>query len=88
MLETLMYAALGLAYSAARDAEKKEEERAIKEEQKLQEELKEIDRKTNLDIVYFYYSWYNSIPYNRVKKMHEEGTLKIEDLEKCLKDHQ
>ncbi len=88
MLETLMYVALGLAYSAARDAEKKEEECAIKEEQKLQEELKEIDRKTNLDIMYFYYSWYNNIPYNRVKQMHEVGTLKIEDLEKCLKDHQ
>lgn len=88
MLETLMYVALGLACSAARGAEKKEEELTIKEEQKLQEELKEIDRKTNLDILYFYYSWYNNIPYNRVKQMHEEGTLKIEDLEKCLKDHQ
>ena len=88
MLETLMYVALGLAYSAVRDAEKKEEERAIKEEQKLQEELKEIDRKTNLDIMYFYYSWYNNIPYNRVKQMHEDGALKNEELEKCLKEHQ
>ena len=88
MLETLMYVALGLAYSAAREAEKEEEEHAIKEEQKLQEELKEIDRKTNLDIMYFYYSWYNNIPYNRVKQIHEEGTLKIEELEKCLKEHQ
>ena len=35
MLETLMYVALGLAYCAARGSEKKEEERAIKEEQKL-----------------------------------------------------
>ena len=88
MLETLMYMALGLAYAAAKDAEKKEEERAIKEKQKLQEELKEIDHKTNLDIMYFYYSWYNNIPYNKVKQMHEDGTLKIEDLDKCLKEHQ
>ena len=87
MLETLMYVALGLAYCAARDSEKKEEERAIKEEQKLQEELEEIDRKTDLDIMYFYYSWYNNIPYNKVKQMHEEGTLKIEELEKCRKEH-
>ena len=87
MLETLMYVALGLAYYAARDSEKKEEERAIKEEQKLQEELEEIDCKTDLDIMYFYYSWYNNIPYNKVKQMHEEGTLKIEELEKCRKEH-
>ena len=82
-----MYLGLGLAYCAARDSEKKEEERAIKEEQKLQEELEEIDHKTDLDIVYFYYSWYNNIPYNKVKQMHEEGTLDINELRQCFKEH-
>ena len=79
MLETLMYVALGLAYIAACDSEKKEEKR--------QKEIEEMERKTDLDIMYFYYSWYNNIPYNKVKQMHEEGTLKIEELEKCRKEH-
>ena len=43
MIETLMYLALGAAYIAAVDAEKKEEEQAKKEAEDLQKELDEID---------------------------------------------
>ena len=88
MLETLMYVALGLAYVAACDEEKKERERVVENERVLQKELEEIERETNLDIMYFYYSWYNNISYNKVRQMHEMGTIKIEELERCLEEHQ
>ncbi len=87
MLETLMYAALGLAYIAARDAEKKEEQQAKKEAEDLQNELDEIDRKTNLDIMFFYYSWYNNISYNDVVKNYKIGAITLAQLEKCYKEH-
>ena len=83
-----MYLALGLAYVAARDAEKKEELRAKKEKEALQKELDEIDRKTEMDIMFFYYSWYNNIPYKKVVELYEKGGITIEQLQKCLKDHQ
>lgn len=87
MLETLMYAALGLAYIAACDAEKKEEQQAKKEAEDLQKELDEIDRKTNLDIMFFYYSWYNNISYNDVVKNYKNGTITLAQLEKCYREH-
>ena len=88
MLETLMYLALGVAYIAAVDAKKKEEQQAKKEAEDLQKELDEIDRKTNLDIMFFYYSWYNNIPYEKVVELYKNGQITLEQLKKCLNDHQ
>ena len=88
MLETLIYLALGVAYIAAVDAEKKEEQQAKKEAEDLQKELDEIDRKTNLDIMFFYYSWYNNIPYEKVVELYKNGQITLEQLKKCLNDHQ
>ena len=81
MLETLMYIALGAAYIAAVDAEKKEEERSRKE-------AEEIEKKTEMNIMFFYYSWYNNIPYEKVVELYEKGQVTLEQLKKCLKDHQ
>ena len=81
MLETLMYIALGAAYIAAVDAEKKEEERSRKE-------AKEIEKKTEMDIMFFYYSWYNNIPYEKVVELYKKGQITLEQLKKCLNDHQ
>ena len=46
MLETLIYLALGVAYVAACDSEKKEAERSRKKKEELRKELDEIDRKS------------------------------------------
>ena len=81
MLETLMYLALGAAYIAAVDAEKKEEERNRKE-------AEEIEKKTEMDIMFFYYSWYNNIPYEKVVELYKNGQITLEQLKKCLNDHQ
>ena len=81
MLETLMYLALGAAYIAAVDAEKKEEERSRKE-------AEEIEKKTEMDIMFFYYSWYNNIPYEKVVELYKKGQITLEQLKKCLNDHQ
>ena len=81
MLETLMYIALGAAYIAAIDAEKKEEEQSRKE-------AEEIEKKTKMDIMFFYYSWYNNIPYEKVVELYKKGQITLEQLKKCLKDHQ
>ena len=81
MLETLMYLALGAAYIAAVDAEKKEEERSRKE-------AEEIEKKTEMDIMFFYYSWYHNIPYEKVVKLYKKGQITLEQLKKCLNDHQ
>lgn len=81
MLETLMYIALGAAYIAAVDAEKKEEERSRKE-------AEEIEKKTEMDIMFFYYSWYNNIPYEKVVELYKNGQITLEQLKKCLNDHQ
>lgn len=81
MLETLMYIALGAAYIAAVDAEKKEEERNRKE-------AEEIEKKTEMDIMFFYYSWYNNIPYEKVVELYKKGQITLEQLKKCLNDHQ
>lgn len=81
MLETLMYIALGAAYIAAVDAEKKEEEQSRKE-------AEEIEKKTEMDIMFFYYSWYNNIPYEKVVELYKKGQITIEQLKKCLNDHQ
>lgn len=81
MLETLMYIALGAAYIAAVDAEKKEEERSRKE-------AEEIEKKTEMDIMFFYYSWYNNIPYEKVVELYKKGQITLEQLKKCLNDHQ
>lgn len=81
MLETLMYIALGAAYIAAVDAEKKEEEQSRKE-------AEEIEKKTEMDIMFFYYSWYNNIPYEKVVKLYKKGQITLEQLRKCLNDHQ
>ena len=88
MFETLMYLVLGAAYIAAVDVEKKEEQQAKKEAEDLQKELDEIDRKTNLDIMFFYYSWYNNIPYEKVVELYKNGQITLEQLKKCLNDHQ
>ena len=88
MLETLMYLALGVAYVAARDSEKKEAELQRKKQEELKRELDEIDRKTEMDILFFYYSWYNNIPYKKVVELYEKGKITIEQLQKCLKVHQ
>ena len=88
MLEALMMTVLGIAYVAACNEEEKEKKRAIENERVLQKELEEIERETNLDIMYFYYSWYNNIPYNKVRQMYKAGTIKMEELEKCLEEHQ
>lgn len=81
MLETLMYIVLGAAYIAAVDAEKKEEERSRKE-------AEEIEKKTEMDIMFFYYSWYNNIPYEKVVELYKKGQITLEQLKKCLNDHQ
>lgn len=81
MLETLMYIALGVAYIAAVDAEKKEEEQNRKE-------AEEIEKKTEMDIMFFYYSWYNNIPYEKVVELYKKGQITLEQLKKCLNDHQ
>ena len=81
MLETLMYLALGAAYIAAVDAEKKEEEQSRKE-------AEEIEKKTEMDIMFFYYSWYNNIPYEKVVQLYKKGQITLEQLKKCLNDHQ
>ena len=81
MFETLMYIVLGAAYIAAVDAEKKEEEQSRKE-------AEEIEKKTEMDIMFFYYSWYNNIPYEKVVELYEKGQVTLEQLKKCLKDHQ
>lgn len=81
MLETLMYIALGAAYIAAIDAEKKEEEQSRKE-------AEEIEKKTKMDIMFFYYSWYNNIPYEKVVELYKKGQITLEQLKKCLNDHQ
>ena len=81
MFETLMYLALGAAYIAAVDAEKKEEERNRKE-------AEEIEKKTEMDIMFFYYSWYNNIPYEKVVELYKKGQITLEQLKKCLNDHQ
>lgn len=81
MLETLMYIALGAAYIAAVDAEKKEEEQSRKE-------AEEIEKKTEMDIMFFYYSWYNNIPYEKVVELYKKGQITLEQLKKCLNDHQ
>ena len=81
MLETLMYLALGAAYIAAVDAEKKEEERSRKE-------AEEMEKKTEMDIMFFYYSWYNNIPYEKVVELYKKGQITLEQLKKCLNDHQ
>ena len=83
-----MYLALGVAYVAACDSEKKEAELAQKKKEELRKELDEIDRKSEMDIMFFYYSWYNNIPYKTVMELYEKGEIKIEQLQKCLKDHQ
>lgn len=81
MLETLMYIALGAAYIAAVDAEKKEEEQSRKE-------AEEIEKKTEMDIMFFYYSWYNNIPYEKVVELYKKGQITLEQLKKCLNNHQ
>ncbi len=81
MLETLMYLALGAAYIAAVDAEKKEEEQSRKE-------AEEIEKNTEMDIMFFYYSWYNNIPYEKVVELYKKGQITLEQLKKCLNDHQ
>ena len=81
MLETLIYLALGVAYIAAVDAEKKEEEQSRKE-------VEEIEKKTEMDIMFFYYSWYNNIPYEKVVELYKKGQITLEQLKKCLNDHQ
>lgn len=81
MLETLMYIALGAAYIAAVDAEKKEEEQSRKE-------AEEIEKKTEMDIMFFYYSWYNNIPYEKVAEFYKKGQITLEQLKKCLNNHQ
>ncbi len=81
MFETLMYIALGAAYIAAVDAEKKEEEQSRKE-------AKEIEKKTEMDIMFFYYSWYNNIPYEKVVELYKKGQITLEQLKRCLNDHQ
>lgn len=81
MLETLIYLALGAAYIAAVDAEKKEEEQSRKE-------AEEIEKKTEMDIMFFYYSWYNNIPYEKVVELYKKGQITLEQLKKCLNDHQ
>lgn len=81
MLETLMYIALGAAYIAVVDAEKKEEEISRKE-------AEEIEKKTEMDIMFFYYSWYNNIPYEKVVELYKKGQITLEQLKKCLNDHQ
>ena len=81
MFETLMYLALGAAYIAAVDAEKKEEEQSRKE-------AEEIEKKTEMDIMFFYYSWYNNIPYEKVVELYKKGQITLEQLKKCLNDHQ
>lgn len=81
MLETLIYLALGVAYIAAVDAEKKEEEQSRKE-------VEEIEKKTEMDIMFFYYSWYNNIPYEKVVELYKNGQITLEQLKKCLNDHQ
>lgn len=81
MLETLMYIALGAAYIAAVDAEKKEEEQSRKE-------AEEIEKKTEMDIMFFYYSWYNNIHYEKVVELYKKGQITLEQLKKCLNDHQ
>ncbi len=81
MLETLMYIALGIAYIAAVDAEKKKEEQSRKE-------AEEIEKKTEMDIMFFYYSWYNNIPYEKVVELYKKGQITLEQLKKCLNDHQ
>ena len=88
MFETLMYLALGVAYVDACDSEKKEAERARKKKEELRKELDEIDRKSEMDIMFFYYSWYNNIPYKTVVELYEKGKITIEQLQKCLKVHQ
>ena len=80
MLETLMYIALGAAYIAAVDAEKKEEQ--------SRKEAEEIEKKTEMDIMFFYYSWYNNIPYEKVVELYKKGQITLEQLKKCLNDHQ
>lgn len=81
MLETLIYLALGAAYIAAADAEKKEKEQSRKE-------AEEIEKKTEMDIMFFYYSWYNNIPYEKVVELYKKGQITLEQLKKCLNDHQ
>ncbi len=81
MLEILMYLALGAAYIAAVDAEKKEEEQNRRE-------AEEIEKKTEMDIMFFYYSWYNNIPYEKVVELYKKGQITLEQLKKCLNDHQ
>ena len=81
MLETLMYIALGIAYIAAVDAEKNKEEQSRKE-------AEEIEKKTEMDIMFFYYSWYNNIPYEKVVELYKNGQITLEQLKKCLNDHQ
>lgn len=76
-----MYIVLGAAYIAAVDAEKKEEERSRKE-------AEEIEKKTEMDIMFFYYSWYNNIPYQKVVELYKKGQITLEQLRKCLNDHQ
>ena len=76
-----MYLALGAAYIAAVDAEKKEEERSHKE-------AEEIEKKTEMDIMFFYYSWYNNIPYEKVVELYKKGQITLEQLKNCLNDHQ
>ena len=81
MLETLMYLALGAAYIAAVDTEKKEEEQ-------IRKEAEEIEKKTEMDIMFFYYSWYNNIPYEKVVELYKKGQITLEQLKKCLNNHQ
>ena len=76
-----MYIALGIAYIAAVDAEKKKEEQSRKE-------AEEIEKKTEMDIMFFYYSWYNNIPYEKVVELYKKGQITLEQLKKCLNDHQ
>ena len=75
-----MYIALGAAYIAAVDAEKKEEQ--------SRKEAEEIEKKTEMDIMFFYYSWYNNIPYEKVVELYKKGQITLEQLKKCLNDHQ
>lgn len=63
------------------DAEKKEEKQSRKE-------AEEIEKKTEMDIMSFYYSWYNNIPYEKVVELYKKGQITLEQLKKCLNDHQ
>lgn len=59
-----------------------------KEEEQSRKEAEEIEKKTEMDIMFFYYSWYNNIPYEKVVELFKKGQITQEQLKKCLNDHQ